>query len=94
MLHSADVRLLAPPLALTCTGRSRVRVCSTLEPRADAGAADPNTSSALTCGTYTGLTASSAPQRRMLRNARSERLTKLVKRMMAEREAELRAASA
>ena len=94
MLDSADVRSLSPFLTLTCPGPSRVRVCSTSWPRADTGAADPNTSSALTCNTYTGLTASSAPQRRMLRNARSERLTKLVKRMMAEREAELRAASA
>ena len=61
------------------------------EAKSDVSANANNPSQTLPCTDRIGMRASSAPQRRRLH---SERLRKLVRRMMAEREAERRAALA
>lgn len=71
--------------------RAGLFVTMAASPRADPFAADANSGSPLVCTDYAGQTASMAAQRRGLHSAR---LHKLVRRMMAEREAELRLAAA
>ena len=83
-----------PHLTLTRAAFRHVRAALVLLLWADGAAVNFGSGGTgfLTCTTYNGATASSAPQRRNLHLARSERLAKLVKRMTEQHGAERRAA--